>query len=189
MLFMPAQPGRARLFISLFLAFACLAPLSGPMPVLAQSQAENPSGLPLPRFVTTRSHPINVRVGPGTKYDIAWNYLVSGVPVEIIQEFDTWRKIRDVDGAEGWVHQSLLIGNRAGYATPLVANGEVEMHASKSDDSSLRARLGAGFRVAISACDGQWCQVSASQGGDRNSYTGYVHQEELWGVYPAEVFD
>ena len=37
--------------------------------------AEGPSGLPLPRFVTTRSTPINVRVGPGTKYAVAWVYV------------------------------------------------------------------------------------------------------------------
>ena len=69
----------------------------------ALAQADNPSGLPLPRFATTRSDPINVRVGPGTKYEVAWTYLKSGIPVEIVQEFDTWRKIRDVDGTEGWV--------------------------------------------------------------------------------------
>src|SRR5690606_22745255 len=115
--------------------------------------------LPLPRFVSTRSNPINVRVGPGTKYEIAWNFLVSGVPVEIIQEFDTWRKIRDVDGDEGWVHQSLLVGTRVGYATPLLANGEVAMHANRSEESPLRARLAPGVKVTISNCDGTWCNV------------------------------
>jgi len=179
----PAGTGRARLLLPLLLVLL----LGAPAPALAQ--ADNPSGLPLPRFVTTRSNPINVRVGPGTKYEIAWNFLVSGVPVEIIQEFDTWRKIRDVDGAEGWVHQSLLVGNRAGYATPLLANGEVVMRASRSDEAAVRARLAPGVRVAISECDGNWCGVSASQPGERHSYSGFVRQEELWGVYPDEVFD
>ncbi|KKB77906.1 hypothetical protein VW35_14500 [Devosia soli] len=153
------------------------------------AQAESVSGLKLPRFVTTRSNPINVRVGPGTKYDIAWNYTVAGVPVEIIQEFDTWRKIRDMDGTEGWVHQSLLVGTRAGYVTPLVANGEVAMQADRTDDSAVRARLAPGVRVNISECDGTWCAVSAGQPGERANYSGFVRQEEIWGVYPDEVFD
>lgn len=185
MLSLPAIPGRARAFFAVCLALAA-GFAAAPAPALAQT---NPSGLKLPRFVSTRSNPINVRVGPGTKYQIAWNYVVSGVPVEIIQEFDTWRKIRDVDGDEGWVHQNLLIGNRVGYATPVQANGEVAMHAGKADDSALRARLGAGMRVAINECDGKWCNVSANQTGGRNTYTGWVHQEELWGVYPDEEFD
>ena len=158
----------------------------------AQAQADNPSGLPLPRFASTRSDPINVRVGPGTKYDVTWTYLKSTIPVEIIQEFDTWRKIRDVDGAEGWVHQNLLQGTRAGYATPLMANGEVALRDSEADTSNLRARLGPGFKVIIKQCDGAWCEVTASsQDGNARatSYAGFVHQEELWGVYPGETFD
>jgi SH3-like domain-containing protein len=158
----------------------------------AFAQAANPSGLPLPRFATTRSEPINVRVGPGTKYEVAWTYLKSGIPVEIVQEFDTWRKIRDVDGTEGWVHQNLLSGTRAGYAAPLVANGELALRANQSDEAGIRARLGAGFKVIIKQCDGTWCEVTAI-GQDANqrstSYSGYLHQEELWGVYPDEVFD
>src|SRR5690606_20036163 len=92
------------------------AALLAAAPVLAAGT--NPSGLPLPRFATTRSTPINVRVGPGTRYAVAWVDVKAGTPVEIIQEFDTWRKIRDVDGAEGWVHQNLLSGKRAGIAAP-----------------------------------------------------------------------
>ena len=158
----------------------------------AYAQADNPSGLPLPRFASTRSEPINVRVGPGQKYDIAWTYLKSGVPVEIVQEFDTWRKIRDVDGTEGWIHQNLLAGTRAGYVTPLIANGEIPLRASQSDEAGIRARLGPGLKVTIKQCDGSWCEVSAT-GQDPSQpagvYSGYLHQEELWGVYPDEVFD
>jgi len=189
MLFLPAARGRARFFPCLLVLALLLAPGIGLSAVPGQESADNPSGLKLPRFVTTRSHPMNVRVGPGTKYDLAWNFTVSGVPVEIIQEFDTWRKIRDVDGAEGWVHQSLLVGNRAGYATPLLANGEVEMHANAADEAPLVARLAPGVRVSISQCDGDWCKVAASQPGERASYGGWVHQAELWGVYPDEVFE
>jgi SH3-like domain-containing protein len=153
---------------------------------------ENPSGLPLPRFATTRSEPINVRVGPGTKYDVAWTYLKSGIPVEIVQEFDTWRKIRDVDGTEGWVHQNLLSGTRAGYAAPLVANGEIALRSNRSDEAGMRARLGAGFKVVIKQCDGAWCEVTANhqdQNQRSTGYSGFLRQEELWGVYPDEAFD
>ena len=158
----------------------------------ARAQADNPSGLPLPRFATTRSDPINVRVGPGQKYEIAWTFLKSGLPVEIVQEFDTWRKIRDVDGAEGWVHQNLLSGTRAAYVTPVVANGEIPLRATRSDDGGIRARLGAGFKVTVQECDGSWCAVTATGGAAAErtaTYTGFLHQEELWGIYPDEEFD
>ena len=150
------------------------------------------SGLALPRFATTRSTPINVRLGPGTKYDVAWIYRKSGVPVEIVQEFDTWRKIRDVDGSEGWVHQQLLSGNRAGYITPDSTQTTVTLRANKADDASPRAVLGKGFRVQIKQCDGAWCEATAvnqPEGGRSSSYSGFLHQSEIWGVYPDEAFD
>ena len=188
----PLHGGFSRPFmiIARWLAALVLALLVCAPPVLAQSG--NPSGLPLPRFASTRSDPINVRVGPGTKYEVSWTYLKSVIPVEIIQEFDTWRKIRDADGAEGWVHQNLLQGTRAGYAAPLMANGEVAIRASQSDDATVRARLGAGFKVIVNECDTVWCGVTATS-QDENarsaSYSGYVRQEELWRVYPDEEFD
>lgn len=181
----------SRIQILLLALLAVLVLLALPVQQ-AHAQANNPSGLPLPRFVTTRSEPINVRVGPGEKYDIVWTYVKSGVPVEIVQEFDTWRKIRDMDGEEGWIHQNLLVGNRAGYVTPIQANGEITLHSARSAESSMRARLGPGLKVSIKQCDGTWCEVTAN-GQDPNqrstSYSGYMQQDELWGVYPDEVFD
>ena len=70
------------------------------------------TGLPLPRFVTLRANEVNLRSGPGTRYPIDWVYRRSGMPVEIIDEFDTWRRIRDWQGTEGWVHQSMVQGRR-----------------------------------------------------------------------------
>ncbi|KFC61361.1 Hypothetical protein precursor [Devosia sp. LC5] len=172
------------------IVMVCLALLAMICTTPAWAQADNPSGLPLPRFATTRSTPINVRVGPGTKYEVSWTYLKSGIPIEIVQEFDTWRKIRDIDGDEGWVHQNLLSGTRAGYVTPLMANGEIALRSDKSGNAGVRARLGPGLRVQIKECDGEWCEVSAAQpGNEHRSYSGYLRQEEIWGVYPDEVFD
>jgi SH3-like domain-containing protein len=149
--------------------------------------ADNPSGLPLPRFATTRSTPINVRVGPGTRYDIAWVYVKAGTPVEIVQEFDTWRKIRDVDGSEGWVHQNLLSGKRAGIAAPWRKDEQIPLLSQRDNQDGVRAYLGPGFRVEISKCDGAWCEVSATAASA--TYSGYLPQAEIWGVYEGEAFD
>src|SRR4051794_17125501 len=74
----------------------------------AQAQATKAaSGLPLPRFVTLKAKKINLRVGPGQDYAVSWLYVKSGLPVEIVQEFDNWRRIRDADGTEGWVFHSM----------------------------------------------------------------------------------
>lgn len=155
--------------------------------------AENPSGLPLPRFATTRSTPINVRVGPGVKYDVAWVYKIAGTPVEIVQEFDTWRKIRDFDGSEGWVHQNLLSGARAGLVAPWGKPGDrIALRSGDGEDAGINAWVGPGFPVKISKCDGTWCEVTATDhppGGRPANYHGFVPQAQLWGAYAGEAFD
>jgi SH3-like domain-containing protein len=150
------------------------------------------TGLPLPRFATIRDDPVNVRVGPGERYKISWVYVKAGVPVEIIEEFDTWRKIRDVDGSEGWVHQNLLSGKRMGVAAPWRKPDSIPLLSGRSDSDGVRAYLAAGLRVQISKCDGHWCEVSASASGEgapSGTYSGYLRQSELWGVYEGEEFD
>jgi SH3-like domain-containing protein len=158
--------------------------------VASAQDATNPSGLPLPRFATTRSTPINVRVGPGTRYGVAWVYVKAGTPVEIVKEFDTWRKIRDVDGSEGWVHQNLLSGKRAGIAAPWKTEAQIPLLSGRGSEG-VRAWLGPGFRVDIAGCDGAWCEVSATAKVENatSTYSGYLPQTELWGVYQGEEFD
>jgi SH3-like domain-containing protein len=176
------------LFRVIFAALAfCLA---GLIETAAVAQ-ENPTGLPLPRFASTRSSPINVRVGPGTRYDVAWVYVKPGTPIEIIQEFDTWRKVRDFDGSEGWIHQNLLSGKRAGLVAPWRSGEQLALFSGKSEEGSVRAYLPAGFLVDITECDRTWCAVSAidhSSGGTA-TYSGYLPQADLWGVYQDEEFD
>ncbi len=177
----------SRAVLSFVLAVVLLA--TGPLQAFAA--AENPSGLPVPRWVTTRSNPINVRLGPGTRYGIAWVYLKSGMPVEIIQEFDIWRKIRDVDGAEGWLQQNLLQGKRAAIVKP-ADDANVALFSSPDETSGVRAWLAPKFRVDLKECDGTWCRATATihpKSGGSRSYDGYVKQDVLWGVYKDETFD
>jgi SH3-like domain-containing protein len=168
-----------------------LALVGGFVPA-ALAAAETPSGLPLPRFVTTRSTPINVRVGPGTKYSVAWIYRVAGTPVEIIAEFDVWRKIRDVDGSEGWVHQNMLSGNRAGYVVPEANTDRVALRRAAAADAGVAAWVGPGFPVRIQSCGQGWCNVVAVDhppGGQPASFHGYLPEGDIWGVYRGENFD
>ena len=102
-----------RKVLSSFVVAVVIAAGLACVPAQAFAQAaKGASGLPLPRFVSLKSKSVNLRVGPSVDYAIAWRYMRPGVPVEIIQEYDNWRRIRDADGAEGWVNQALLSGDR-----------------------------------------------------------------------------
>jgi SH3-like domain-containing protein len=142
------------------------------------------SKLPLPRFVSLKSARVNLRVGPGKDYAVSWLYTKPGLPVEIVQEYELWRRIRDAEGTEGWVYHSLLSGVRTGIAAPWLKgkSATVDMRRGADEGSSLVARMEPGVVSKVKECAFSWCEVEA--GGRR----GYVHQNDIWGVYPDERF-
>ena len=77
-----------------------------------------------------------VYTGPGVNYAVEWLYMKSGLPVEILQEFDNWRRIRDSEGSEGWVNQTLLSGRRTAIVAPWQA-GKVP-HLNERISANLR---------------------------------------------------
>ena len=88
---------------------------------LAQSAAQGigkASGLPLPRYVSLKSDHVNLREGPSKEHRTAWVYQRAGLPVEITAEAETWYRIRDSEGSEGWVLHSLLSGRRTALVAP-----------------------------------------------------------------------
>ena len=90
------------------------------------------SGLPVPRFVSLKSDKVNVRAGPTKDHDVAWVYNRAGLPVEVTAEFENWRRIRDWEGAEGWVYHSLLSGRRTALVAPLQEQGRAARRCATS---------------------------------------------------------
>ena len=144
------------------------------------SESRSNSGLPIPRFVSLRSGKVFIRTGPALRYPIKWVYQKEHLPVEIVQEFDTWRKIRDRDGDEGWIHQSLLSGDR--YVI-VKAEENVAVRKNPEDKARLTAWLEPNVMAALKQCTPAWCEV------DTEGYDGWTLRKNLWGIYDHELFD
>jgi SH3-like domain-containing protein len=144
------------------------------------------TGLPVPRYVSLKTDRVNLREGPSKDHRTAWVFQRAGLPVEIIAEYETWRRIRDSEGTEGWVLHSLLSGRRTALVMPWVKTGETINLLDRSDEKgSTVAHLQPGVIANVKGCDGKWCRVTISMDGARD-IDGYVQQVKLWGVYPNE---
>jgi SH3-like domain-containing protein len=141
------------------------------------------SGLPVPRFVSLKSDRVNVRSGPNKDQEVRWVYTHLGMPVEITAEFENWRRIRDWEGAEGWVYHSLLSGKRSAVVVPTLKNDLVPLYASPSDKSTETARLQPGVLGMLKSCNGSWCELVGK------NFDGWVRQERLWGAYSNEKLE
>ncbi len=135
---------------------------------------------PLPRFVSLSADEAFVRAGPGTRYPVKWVYKKKFLPLEVILEFETWRKVEDYEGHSGWVHQSLLSGKR----TALVHYGEnADLYQRPREDSRKIAQVEPNVIGHIEECRPEWCQFEAQ------GYKGWIQRKYIWGVYENEIFD
>lgn len=157
----------------------CLA-----IPILMTAAAkaetgEGTSGQPVPRFASLRADEVNMRSGPGIQYPIEWVYKRQKLPVEIIAEYKTWRRIRDSEGAHGWVHQGMLSGTRT-----VIVTGKVRVLRTEPDvKSPALARLEAGVIGSLHTCPDAagWCKA------DFVGHVGWLRRVDFWGVYSSEV--
>ena len=147
----------------------------------AATQTGPVTGLPMPRFVSLKSDRVNLHEGPAKDHRTVWIYQRAGLPVEITAEFDTWRKIRDSEGTEGWVLHSLLSGRRT--ALVVQKSGDATLRAKPDDDSRVVAKLQSGVIGSVKTCSRNWCRII----GD--GYDGWLEQSRIWGSYPGEVVE
>lgn len=137
------------------------------------------TNLPLPRFVSLKASEGNARRGPSLTHRIDWIYKRRNLPLEITAEHGHWRRVRDRDGAGGWVHYSLLSGVR----TVLVEQDLLALRSQPAADAPEVARLSIGVVARLGECSETWCQLTA--GG----YRGWAQKSSFWGVLPGEIRD
>jgi SH3-like domain-containing protein len=173
------------------LAGCCLAAavaLAATPSAEAQTALEAPAAkLNVPRYASLKADNVQLRQGPGTEHPAAWLFKRTGLPVEIIEEAEVWRKVRDASGTEGWVHMTLLSGRR----TALVMPWELKEGQAQAVSATLRdndrenaraiAQVEAGVLAGIITCENSWCRISVG------NYRGYIEQAKLWGTYPNET--
>ncbi|MGD9615602.1 MAG: SH3 domain-containing protein [Alphaproteobacteria bacterium] len=142
--------------------------------VAAEDEANGPK---IPRFASLDADRINLRTGPGSRYPIDWVLMRRNMPVEIIAQFENWRRVREWDGTTGWVQQNLLTGKRH----VVIAPGETRpIHREPDPASPLVARAEPGVIGRLTECRASWCRIEAA------SVAGWLRRADLWGVYPDE---
>ena len=181
----PARRANRRWLVCALLALVmALAPFGLAMPDAQAAegvQTGSVTGLRLPRYVSLRFDKTNVREGPTKNHRTAWIFQRAGLPVEIIGEFDTWRRIRDSEGGEGWVLASLLSGRRTALVAPWRKADVLPLH-PKPGAPEVVAKLQSGVLANVKVCQAGWCRVFGE------GFEGFIKQGDLWGVYPDESF-
>ncbi len=130
------------------------------------------------RFVAMRADTVNARSGPNKRYPIEWIYKQQNYPVEIIAEYEQWRKIRDYDGTVAWVQKILLTNTRYALVTEI---GENNVYSKDTTSSEIIARAENGVVAKIKRCNQAFCFL---QFDDKTE--GWMPRSVLYGIKKGE---
>ena len=138
------------------------------------------TGLDIPRFVSLKSNDANLRVGPSINYPIKIKYVQKNLPVKIIDEFDVWRKIIDYENNIGWLHKSLIKGDRF-VLTGVRIEDSVNIY--NRPKGKLIGIVKKNNILSLKSCLANWCYVND------NKIHGWLTKDSIWGVYKKEIYN
>lgn len=134
-------------------------------PAAAQSDVE------LPYWASINVDEARMRKGPSPDVPVIWEYRRKDLPVKVVARFETWRKIEDPDGTQGWMAARLLSRTRTA-----IVIGEIR---AMREDASLSAavayRAEPGVVGRITDCKNGWCLF------DVKGRKGWIQTDHIWG--------
>ena len=153
--------------------FALFTVALGASASILPPSANTPSGEPVPRWVTLKKAPVNARGGPGEDYKLLWVYPSRGIPLQIVEESQDWRRVCDPEGGVGWVHRRALEQRRSVMRT---SSRDLILRDQPSDTARASAVMSGRSTAEIISCKTGWCRVSVDHA------KGWVRANEVWGT-------
>ena len=138
------------------------------------------TNLQLPRFVSLKSDNVNLRIGPSLNYPLVLKYTRKNLPIEVIDEFDVWRKVKDYENNIGWLHKSLIKGERF---VLIVNKDQVIKNIHNRPNGKVIGIVKRNNILNLERCLMHWCLIS------HKDIKGWLSKESIWGVYENEVYN
>ena len=125
----------------------------------------------LPYWASISVDEARMRKGPSPDVPVIWEYRRKDLPVKVVARHETWRKIEDPDGTQGWMAARLLSRTRTAIVT-----GEVRpMREDASLSAAIAYRAEPGVVGRITDCKNGWCLF------DVKGRKGWIQTDHIWG--------
>lgn len=126
-----------------------------------------------PYWASLRVDEVNMRVGPGEEYRIAWVYKRKQLPLKVLRLKEGWRLVQDPEGARGWMLARFLTRERGAIVH---GAGPADIRESSNPGARLRWRAAPGVTGKLGDCTAGWCEF------DAGGHKGWMEQRRLWGA-------
>lgn len=134
---------------------------------------------PGPRFMSLDRDKVYMREGPSYQHRVLWIYRRKGLPVEVLNAYDIWRRVRDSDGTTGWISNVMLSGRRTIVVTSQHA---APVRDRNNPNAPVIAFAQHGVVMKLEACEPTACKIRA------DGIEGWIRKQDVWGVDAGEVF-
>ena len=122
-------------------------------------------------FLSLKNNEVNLRLGPSFKHPVKLIYKKKYLPVILLDEYETWKKVKDFENNSGWIHVSQLSKKKSAIN---IKNNSI-LYKNSTIYSKPLAKLEIGRLVLIKKCKPQWCKISSG------AYEGWIFKKVLWG--------
>jgi len=112
----------------------------------------------------------NIRMGAGKDYEVKWQF-ERYYPVVVLEEQGKWRKVKDFEGDEGWVHSSLLANTK----TIVIKKEKCNVRSGPGKDNRIEFVADKGVPFRVIKKEGNWISVRHADGDG-----GWVYQSLVW---------
>ena len=123
-----------------------------------------------PKYASIKKEKTYSRHNASFDAPLEWIYQKENLHILIIRERDNWREIRDIDGAESWMHVSMISNKRT------FINKQDQNLLKYKDNNIISAIVKKGVVGKIINCDEVFCKVKIKK------YKGWVEKKYLWGI-------
>jgi SH3-like domain-containing protein len=127
-------------------------------------------------MLSVNSDSVNLRSGPGTNYDVKWEY-GKGFPLQIITKKGDWVEVSDFENDSGWIYKPLL--SDKGHMI-------VKVHKNENKKINIRSGPGTNYKIVGKAYYGVVFETLEQRDGwikikHETGLVGWISRSLIWG--------